>query len=113
MKVKPLQDRVLVKRVEKEEKTAGGIIIPETAKEKPSEGEVVAIGPGRILEDGKVLPLDVKAGDNVLFGKYAGTDVNIDGDEYLLMREDEILCVVEDSDKSKKSGAKKSAKKKK
>lgn len=95
MKVKPLQDRVLVKRIEKEEKTAGGIIIPDTAKEKPAEGKIAAVGPGRVLESGKVLPLDVKAGDHVLFQKYAGTEVKIEGEEYLLMREDDILGVIE------------------
>jgi len=102
MKVKPLQDRVLVKRLEKEEKTAGGIIIPDTAKEKPAEGEVVAAGPGRTTEDGKLIPLDVKVGDRVIFAKYAGTEVQIDGEEYLLMREEEILGIIEEKSKSKK-----------
>ncbi len=107
MKVKPLQDRVLLKRVEKEEKSAGGIIIPDTAKEKPIEGEVIAAGPGRLGEDNKLIPLDVKPGDRVLFQKYAGTEVTIDGEEHLLMREDDILGVIESGKKS--AGAKKSA----
>lgn len=95
MKIRPLQDRVIVKRVEEEEKTKGGIIIPDTAKEKPMEGKVVAVGKGKVLEDGKIHPLDVKAGDRVLFGKYAGTEVKIDGEEHLIMREDDILGVIE------------------
>jgi chaperonin GroES len=95
MKIRPLQDRVIVKRVEEEEKTKGGIIIPETAKEKPMEGKVIAVGKGKVLEDGKIHPLDVKAGDRVLFGKYAGTEVKIDGEEHLIMREDDILGVIE------------------
>lgn len=94
MKLRPLNDRVLVKRIESEEKTAGGIIIPETAKEKPMEGEVVAVGEGRVLENGKVRPLELKAGDRVFFRKYAGTEVTIEGTEHLIMREDEILAVV-------------------
>jgi chaperonin GroES len=95
MNLRPRHDRIIVKRLEEEGKTAGGIFIPETAKEKPMRGEVVAVGKGKVTEDGKVLPLDVKKGDNVLFGKYAGTEVKIDGDEYLIMREDDILGVVE------------------
>jgi chaperonin GroES len=95
MKIRPLQDRVIVKRVEEEGKTKGGIIIPETAKEKPMEGKVIAAGKGKVLEDGKIHPLDVKAGDRVLFGKYAGTEVKIDGEEHLIMREDDILGVIE------------------
>jgi chaperonin GroES len=95
MKIRPLQDRVIVKRVEEEEKTKGGIIIPDTAKEKPMEGKVIAVGKGKVLEDGKIHPLDVKAGDRVLFGKYAGTEVKIDGEEHLIMREDDILGVIE------------------
>jgi chaperonin GroES len=95
MKIRPLQDRVIVKRVEEEEKTKGGIIIPDTAKEKPMEGKVIAAGKGKVLEDGKIHPLDVKAGDRVLFGKYAGTEVKIDGEEHLIMREDDILGVIE------------------
>ena len=95
MKIRPLQDRILVKRVAEEEKTKGGIIIPDTAKEKPAEGKVVAVGTGRILEDGKVRALDVKKGDRVLFGKYSGNEVKIDGVEHLLLREDEVLGVIE------------------
>jgi chaperonin GroES len=95
MKLRPLQDRIIVKRVEEETRTAGGIFIPETAKEKPQRGEIVAVGNGKKTEDGKVLPLDVKVGDKVLFGKYAGTDVKVDGDDYLMMREDDILAVIE------------------
>lgn len=102
MKVKPLQDRVLVKRIEEEEKTKGGIIIPDTAKEKPQEGLVIAVGRGRILEDGKVLPLDVKEGDRILFQKYAGTEIKIEGEEHLIMREEDIMGVVETSAKKKK-----------
>jgi chaperonin GroES len=95
MKIRPLQDRVIVRRVEEEEKTKGGIIIPDTAKEKPMEGKVIAVGKGKVLEDGKIHPLDVKAGDRVLFGKYAGTEVKIDGEEHLIMREEDILGVIE------------------
>jgi chaperonin GroES len=95
MKIRPLQDRVIVKRVEEEEKTKGGIIIPDTAKEKPMEGKVIAVGKGKLMEDGKVHALDVKAGDRVLFGKYSGTEVKIDGEEHLIMREDDILGVIE------------------
>ena len=95
MKVRPLQDRVLIRRVAEEEKTKGGIIIPDTAKEKPAEGEVIAVGSGKLLEDGKQRPLDVKKGDRVLFGKYSGTEVKIDGEERLILREDDILGVIE------------------
>jgi chaperonin GroES len=95
MKIRPLQDRVIVKRVEEEAKTKGGIIIPDTAKEKPMEGKIIAVGKGKMLEDGKVHPLDVKAGDRVLFGKYSGTEVKIDDEEHLIMREDDILGVIE------------------
>jgi len=95
MKVRPLQDRVIVKRVEEEEVTKGGIIIPDTAKEKPIEGKVVAVGKGKVTEDGKKLPLEVKKGDRVLFGKYAGTEIQIDGEENLIMREDDIVAVIE------------------
>jgi chaperonin GroES len=95
MNLRPLQDRIIVKRVEEETKTAGGLFIPETAKEKPQRGEIVAVGNGKKTEDGKVLPLDVKVGDLVLFGKYAGTEVKVDGEDYLMMREDDILAVVE------------------
>lgn len=94
-KIRPLQDRIIVKRVEEEEKTKGGIIIPDTAKEKPIEGKVIAAGNGKVLEDGKVRPLDVKAGDRILFSKYAGTEIKIDGDEHLIMREEDILGVIE------------------
>ena len=95
MKIRPLQDRVIVKRVEEEEKTKGGIIIPDSAKEKPAEGKVIAVGKGKIGEDGKLQPLDVKPGDRILFGKYAGTEVKVDGEENLIMREDDILGVIE------------------
>jgi len=95
MKIRPLQDRVIVKRIEEEEKTKGGIIIPDTAKEKPQEGKVVAVGKGKITDEGKVIPLDVKAGDRILFGKYAGTEVKIDGEEHLIMREEDILGIIE------------------
>lgn len=94
MSLKPLNDRVLVKRLESEEKTAGGLYIPDTAKEKPSRGEVVAVGPGKHAEDGKLIPMSVKAGDTVLFNKYAGTEVKLDGEEHLVMREDDILAVI-------------------
>ena len=95
MKIRPLQDRLIVKRIAEEEKTKGGLIIPDTAKEKPQEGKVVAVGKGKANEDGKVTPLDVKAGDRVLFGKYAGTEIKIEGEEHLIMREDDILGVIE------------------
>ena len=94
MHFRPLHDRVLVRRVEAEEKTAGGIIIPDTAKEKPSKGEVVAVGPGKHADDGKLVPMAVKVGDMVLFNKYAGTEVKIDGAEHLVMREDDILAII-------------------
>jgi chaperonin GroES len=95
MQVRPLHDRVLVKRFNEEERSKGGIIIPDTAKEKPIQGEIIAVGQGRIGEDGKVRPLDVKKGDRVLFGKYAGTEIKIDGDEFLMMREEDILGVLQ------------------
>ena len=95
MKVKPLHDRVIVKRVEEEEKTKGGIIIPDTAKEKPVEGKVLAVGSGKLLENGKRQPLEVKKGDRILFGKYAGTEIKIEGEENLIMREDDIIAIVE------------------
>ena len=95
MKIRPLQDRVIVKRIEEEEKTKGGIIIPDTAKEKPQQGKVVAVGKGKVNEDGKVTPLDVKVGDRVLFGKYAGSEIKLDGEEHLILREDDILGVLE------------------
>jgi chaperonin GroES len=94
MKVKPLHDRVIVKRTEGEEKTKGGIIIPDTAKEKPIEGKVVAVGNGKILENGKTLPMQVKPGDKVLFGKYAGNEIKIDGEEHVIMREDDIIAIL-------------------
>jgi chaperonin GroES len=94
MKIRPLADRIVVKRLEQQEKTKGGIIIPDTAKEKPIEGEVVAVGNGKILEDGTVRKLDVKVGDRVLFAKYGGTEVKLDGDERLVVREDDILGVI-------------------
>ncbi|MDQ0301777.1 MULTISPECIES: co-chaperone GroES [Ancylobacter] len=103
MKFRPLHDRVVVKRIEAEEKTAGGIIIPDTAKEKPSQGEVVAAGPGARDEAGKLVPLDVKAGDRVLFGKWSGTEVKIDGVDYLIMKESDILGVLEGVAASKKA----------
>jgi chaperonin GroES len=95
MKMRPLQDRVIIKRVKEEERTKGGLIIPDTAKEKPIEGVVVAVGNGKVLEDGTVKKLDVKQGDRVLFGKYSGTEVKIEGEEHLIMREDDILGVIE------------------
>ena len=95
MKLMPLNDRVLVKRLESEEKTVGGIIIPDTAKEKPSKGEVIAAGPGKVADDGKRVAMAVKAGDAVLFNKYAGTEVKIDGVDHLVMREDDILAVIQ------------------
>jgi chaperonin GroES len=95
MKFRPLQDRVLVRRIEQEDKTAGGIIIPDTAKEKPQEGEVIAVGSGVRGEDGKIHPLDVKAGDRILFGKYSGSEVKLEGEEHLILREDDILGVLE------------------
>jgi chaperonin GroES len=95
MKIRPLQDRIVVKRVESETKTKGGIIIPDAAKEKPIEGRVVAVGNGKVLKDGKVRPLDVKVGDKVLFGKYSGTEVKLDGEEHVLIREDDVLAVTE------------------
>ncbi|HBZ55800.1 MAG TPA: co-chaperone GroES [Syntrophobacteraceae bacterium] len=94
MKLRPLHDRVIVKRTEEEEKTAGGIIIPDTAKEKPQQGQVIAVGKGKLMEKGDIVPLTVKEGDRVLFAKYAGTDVKVDGEELLIMREDDILAIV-------------------
>jgi len=93
-KIRPLQDRILVKRLEEKEVKKGGMVIPETAKEKPQEGEVVAVGPGKVTEDGKRQPMEVKVGDKILFGKYSGTDIKIDGEEYLILREDEVLAVI-------------------
>jgi len=95
MKIKPLQDRIIVKRLEEEEKTKGGIIIPDTAKEKPIEGKVVAVGKGKVKKDGTTLPMEVKVGDRILFAKYAGTEVKLDGVEHLMMKEDDVLAIVE------------------
>jgi chaperonin GroES len=95
MNIRPLHDRIIVERLEEETKTAGGLIIPDTAKEKPQQGKVIAVGKGKKTEDGKVLPLDVKVGDKILFGKYAGTEIKIEGQEFLMMREDDVLGVVE------------------
>ena len=95
MKLRPLQDRILVERVAEEEKTKGGIIIPDTAKEKPAEGKVVAAGNGKVAEDGKRIKLEVKKGDRILFGKYSGTEVKVEGKEYLIMREDDVLGIIE------------------
>jgi chaperonin GroES len=94
-KVRPLHDRVIVKRLEEQEKTKGGIIIPDTAKEKPIEGKVIAVGAGKVMENGKRMPVQVKEGDRILFGKYAGTDIKIEGEDHLIMREDDIIAIVE------------------
>ena len=99
MNFRPLHDRVLVRRIEADEKTAGGIIIPDTAKEKPSQGEVIAVGPGSRDESGKLIPIDLKAGDRVLFGKWSGTEIKIDGEDLLIMKESDVLGVIEDSAK--------------
>jgi chaperonin GroES len=103
MHFRPLHDRVVVRRIEAEERTSGGIIIPDTAKEKPQEGEVVAVGPGAHAEDGTVIPLDVKAGDRILFGKWSGTEVRIDGEELLIMKESDILGVIEQAEALRKA----------
>ena len=95
MKIRPLYDRIVVKRIEEQETIRGGIIIPDSAKEKPQEGEVVAVGKGKRLEDGKVVALDVQVGDRILFGKYSGSDIKLDGEEYLIMREDEVLGILD------------------
>ncbi|MBF0227639.1 MAG: co-chaperone GroES [Desulfobacterales bacterium] len=95
MKLRPLQDRILVKRVEEETTTKGGIIIPDTAKEKPAEGKVIEVGPGKVTDDGKKISMEIKAGDRILFGKYSGTEVKIEGEEYLIMREDDVLGIIE------------------
>jgi chaperonin GroES len=94
MKVRPLHDRILVKRVEEEQKTAGGIIIPDTAKEKPQEGRVIAVGNGKITDEGKLIPLEVSVGDRILFGKYSGSEINLDGAEHLIIREEDVLAVL-------------------
>jgi chaperonin GroES len=112
MSVRPLRDRILVKRLEEDEQRVGGIIIPDTAKEKPQQGKVVAVGTGRVNDDGKVFPLDVKAGDRILFGKYAGTEIKLGGEEYLIVREDEVLSVLEEKGREKER-AKETKKKKK
>ena len=95
MRVKPLHDRILVKRLEEKELRKGGIIIPDTAKEKPQEGEVIAVGPGKVGDDGKRQPMDVKVGDKILFGKYSGSEVKLDDEEFLIMREEDVLCVLQ------------------
>ncbi len=95
MKIRPLQDRVIVKRLEEEEKTKGGIFIPDSAKEKPQQGKVIAVGKGKVADDGKLIKLDVKVGDRILFSKYGGTEVKLDGEEHLIMREDDILGIIE------------------
>jgi chaperonin GroES len=105
MKFRPLHDRVVVRRIEGQEKTAGGIIIPDTAKEKPMEGEIVAVGPGGRDENGKLIPIDVKAGDRILFGKWSGTEVKIGGEELLIMKESDIMGVIEGAAASKKKAA--------
>ncbi len=105
MKVRPLHDRILIKRIEEKETIKGGIIIPDSAKEKPQEGEVIAVGKGKKTEDGKVIPMDVQAGDRILFGKYSGTEIKIDDQEYLIVREDEVLGVLEGA--AKAAGSKK------
>jgi chaperonin GroES len=105
MKFRPLHDRVVVRRIESDEKTAGGIIIPDTVKEKPQEGEIIAVGPGARDEQGKIVALDVKSGDRVLFGKWSGTEVKIDGEELLIMKESDIMGVIEGSASSKKKAA--------
>jgi len=103
MKFRPLHDRVVVKRIEAEDKSAGGIIIPDTAKEKPSQGEVIAVGPGGRDEAGKLIPIDVKVGDRILFGKYSGTEVKIDGQELLIMKESDIMGIIDESAAKKKA----------
>ena len=95
MKIRPLHDRVIVKRIEEERKSAGGIVIPDTAAEKPDQGEVLAVGPGKKNEDGKLVPVDVKVGDKILFGKYSGTEVKVDGEELVVMREEDVMAVIE------------------
>ena len=105
MKFRPLHDRVVVKRIDAEEKTSGGIIIPDTAKEKPSQGEIVAVGPGGRDENGKLIPIDLKVGERVLFGKWSGTEVRIDGDDLLIMKEADIMGVIEETAAKKKKAA--------
>ena len=103
MKLRPLHDRILVERVEEEAQVKGGIIIPDSAKEKPQQGKVIAVGNGKRQEDGSIAPLDVKAGDRILFAKYAGTEVKIDNNDYLIFREDEVLAILEDTESSEKA----------
>jgi chaperonin GroES len=104
MDIRPLHDRIVVKRLEQQDdKTAGGLFIPDSAKEKPQEGQVVAVGNGKKTEDGKTIPLDVKAGDRILFGKYSGSDIKLDGEEYMIMREDEVLAILEGGSKKAKA----------
>ncbi len=105
MHIRPLYDRIVVKRIEEKETKVGGLFIPDSAKEKPQEGEVVAVGQGKRNEDGKLIPLDVKAGDRILFGKYSGSDIKVDGNEYMIMREDEVLGILEDAQKLSKKSA--------
>jgi chaperonin GroES len=105
MKIRPLYDRIVVKRIETTEQMHGGLYIPDTAKEKPQEGEVVAVGKGKRLEDGKVIALDVQVGDTILFGKYSGSDIKLDGDEYLIMREDEVLGILDAAPKAAKKAS--------
>jgi chaperonin GroES len=105
MKIRPLYDRIVVKRIEQKEQMHGGLYIPDSAKEKPQEGEVVAVGKGKRMEDGKVIPLDVQAGDRILFGKYSGSDIKLDNDEYLIMREDEVLGILDAAPTSAKKAS--------
>jgi chaperonin GroES len=105
MKIRPLYDRIVVKRIEQEEQLQGGLYIPDSAKEKPQEGEVVAVGKGKRLEDGKLVPLDVQVGDRILFGKYSGNDIKLDGNEYLIMREDEVLGILDAAPKAAKKAS--------
>ncbi|HUA82250.1 MAG TPA: co-chaperone GroES [Bryobacteraceae bacterium] len=105
MHIRPLYDRIVVKRIEEKETKIGGLFIPDSAKEKPQEGEVVAVGQGKRTEEGKLIPLDVKAGDRILFGKYSGSDIKIDGEEYMIMREDEVLGILDNAEKLAKKSA--------
>jgi chaperonin GroES len=105
MHIRPLYDRIVVKRIEEKETKVGGLFIPDSAKEKPQEGEVVAVGQGKRNDEGKLIPLDVKAGDRILFGKYSGSDIKVDGNEYMIMREDEVLGILEDTAKLAKKSA--------
>jgi chaperonin GroES len=105
MKIRPLYDRIVVKRIEEQEQKVGGLFIPDSAKEKPQEGEVVAVGKGKRLEDGKVIPLDVQVGDRILFGKYSGSDIKLEQDEYLIMREDEVLGILDAKPKAAKKAS--------